>query len=62
MTSWSYILVLDAYVFTWVTDNNKKIIEQKMILTSTWNNLAMFLRALAYFPHKIRLLDLHYGR
>ena len=31
-----------------------------MIPTSTWNNLAMFLKVLAYQPHLIRLLDLHF--
>ena len=31
-----------------------------MIPTSTWNNLVMFLKVLAYQPHLIRLLDLHF--
>ena len=62
MTSWNYILLLEASVFTWVTDNNKEEIKQNMILTSTWNNLAMFLKVLAYYPYRIRFLDLHYGR
>ena len=58
MTSWSCIFLLDDCIFTCVTDNNKEEIEQKIISTSTWNNLAMFLKVLAYYPHKIRLLDL----
>ena len=62
MASLSYILLLDAFVFTWVTDNNKEEIKQKTVLTSTWNNLATFLKVLTYYPHRIRFLDLHYGR
>ena len=60
MTSWSNIFLLDPSIFTWVTDNNKKEIEQKIISTSTWSNLAMFLIVLAHHPNRIRLLGLHF--
>ena len=58
ITTWSSIFLLDAFVYTWVTNSNKEEIEQKIISTSTWTKLAMFLKVLACHTHRIRVLDL----